>query len=122
MLHWSIKSLVDIESLGYSITDNPQKQLHRDELHTTRQNLSDEHSVLDIPPAQTCTDGLHTTTPTATSSTMHIYRSQMDPPSQACTIQQRSIEYHYEFNISMKLLCQMNHSNDDITQLLISDR
>ena len=28
----------------------PRNQLHRDELHTTRQNLSDEHSVLDRPP------------------------------------------------------------------------
>ena len=32
------------------------------------------------PPHQSSTDGLHTTSPTATSSTMHIYRSQIDPP------------------------------------------
>ena len=32
------------------------------------------------PPGQAGTDGLHTTTPTATFSTMHIYRSQMDLP------------------------------------------
>ena len=34
----------------------------------------------DGPPSQVSTDGLHTTTPTATFSTIHIYRSQMDPP------------------------------------------
>ena len=32
------------------------------------------------PPSQASTDALHTTTPTAIFSTMHIYRSQMDPP------------------------------------------
>ena len=30
-------------------THTPTNQLHRDELHTTRQKLSNEHSVLDRP-------------------------------------------------------------------------
>ena len=29
----------------------PRNQLHRDELHTTRQNLSDEHTLLDRLPS-----------------------------------------------------------------------
>ena len=32
------------------MTTPPTNQLHRDELHTTRQKLSNEHSVLDRPP------------------------------------------------------------------------
>ena len=31
---------------------HPQYQLSRDELHTTRQNLSDEHTVVDGNPHQ----------------------------------------------------------------------
>ena len=33
-------------------------------------------------PSQLSIDDLHTGTPTARSSTMHIYRRQIDPPSQ----------------------------------------
>ena len=37
------------------------------------------------PPSQSSIDTLHTATPTARSSTMHIYRRQMDPLSQSPT-------------------------------------
>ena len=35
------------------------------------------------PPGQLSIDALHTATPTARSSTIHIYRRQIDPPSQS---------------------------------------
>ena len=36
----------------------PINQLHRDELHTTRQNLSDEHTLLDRLPSPTEQDNI----------------------------------------------------------------
>ena len=47
------------------------------------------------PPSQVSTDGLHTTTPTATFSTMHIYRSQMDPPVLSQEVTNTKFEMKY---------------------------
>ena len=52
-----------MEEIGIPMADGPPRyQLSRDELHTTRQNLSDEHTVVDGPPwYQLSRDELHNT-------------------------------------------------------------
>ena len=47
------------------------------------------------PPGQSRTDGLHTTTPIGTSSTMHIDRSQMDPPVLSHEVTNTKFEIKY---------------------------
>ena len=53
-------------------------------------NFQMTFSQMDLP-SQSSTDALHTTTPTARSSTMHIYRRQMNPQS----IKHRCLAYCY---------------------------
>ena len=47
------------------------------------------------PPGQASTDGLHTTTPTATSSTMHIHKSHMYPTIQSHEVTNTKFEMKY---------------------------
>ena len=62
----------------------PPSQLSMDTLQTS--TLSARSHTMDIyrkqmpPPSQSSTDTLQTGTPSARSHTMHIYRKQMDPP------------------------------------------
>ena len=53
---------------------DPPSQSRIDALHTTTP------TAISKPASQSSTEALHTATPTAKSSTMHIYRMQMEPP------------------------------------------
>ena len=67
------------------MVDGPPYQLSGDELHNTRQNLSDEHTVVDGPSNTTTKSQL---TRDELNTSMKLL-CQMDPPNKnTCLIQQ----------------------------------